>query len=206
MTANDAIKIFNPGTSQHDRLSKAAELIGKKTIFDANVADAYFDFGQKWTWTTILLRRPGSDSWFQALTPADQLAVLTAQNTEAAVDAIIESKRWERVTPNPTESKTAGFYEGEDKRGLVMDLNRTLSRIPAMRNWTLLYGAVVVWEPGRGEKFVELEENWSPSANTGRESVCLRHANGTEKIQSIHGDSLAAVFSDVGRLVADALY
>ena len=72
----DAIKVFGPQSKEYKKLQAAAILLNAekeaddKAVFE--VRDVYFDFGQGWMWTTIVLN--GGDEWssYQALNPAHQ--------------------------------------------------------------------------------------------------------------------------------------
>jgi hypothetical protein len=86
-----AIKIFNRGSDEYNKLEAAAQLLETFTGKEYYVGDTYFDLGQDWKWTTVLQT---SEQWggVQILTPKAQEDIITASNAEQlgkAVDSVI---------------------------------------------------------------------------------------------------------------------
>ena len=79
-------KIINYGTPEYFKLETVADML---TAFSPNEAqyevnDVYFDFGQRWMWTTIL--RNGYKEC-QILCPRDWEKIITANSPTELVDA-----------------------------------------------------------------------------------------------------------------------
>lgn len=86
-----AIKIFNRGSDEYNKLEAAAMLLDTFTGKEHYVGETYFDYGQDWKWTTVLQT---SKEWggVQVLTPRAQEDIITASNAEQlgkAVDSVI---------------------------------------------------------------------------------------------------------------------
>ena len=89
--AKDAcIAVFAPGTPEYARLERAAEAIGSIPGIEAEVGETWFDFGLGWRWTTVLAKPAGTgpDRLVQALSPAAQAKILTADRAQAELTAL----------------------------------------------------------------------------------------------------------------------
>ena len=90
----NTIKIYNPGTPEHDRLTKAAEIMTARSPrgYKYRVGVTYFDYGQGWEWTTILCDAAGDNlGGYQALNPREHEEILTG-DIEAAVASVFADK------------------------------------------------------------------------------------------------------------------
>ena len=87
-----AIRIFKNTDREYGMLSHMAALLTdlSPNRYQYYVGDTYFDFGQDWKWTTILCHRPeDSSGWdFQALNPALQEKIITADTPEGVSEAV----------------------------------------------------------------------------------------------------------------------
>lgn len=90
------IKIWNRTTPEYKRLTRAATILTayspRKCVY--KVEDIYFDYGQDWTWTTIVCYPPNDESGYQALYPAQQEKILTAENLLEALAEIVQETYW----------------------------------------------------------------------------------------------------------------
>lgn len=117
---NEYIKVFSRNSNEHKRLELAAQLM---TMFSRHgyqyyVEDeVYFDYGQDWKWTTILVNTNGAT--VQVCSPRDQASLILA-SSPAQLGAVIEDM-WadkfsvEKVVTASTDvtSKWApGEYDG----------------------------------------------------------------------------------------------
>lgn len=86
------IKEFPKGTEERKRLELAASLMTflspKRKQYE--VKECYFDVDQKWVWSTIL--GDIDDEWggYQALDPAQQLAIIGAETVEDMQEIVHE--------------------------------------------------------------------------------------------------------------------
>lgn len=191
------IAVFNPGTPEHDRLRRAARIFMDRTGVAACVRETYFDFGQGWKWTTILVGPAGTNQ-YQALNPAQQETVLYGDQAraDAVAEEMVTAYREMKSNPDPDS-----MY-GEDKYAFVRDLALTLRKVPALRRLDIQYGGI-----GR-DGFVPLHENCA--REKGLSEAVRFHMDGgfpeDDKIQSIAGDSLTAIFVDIGKKLAEIMY
>lgn len=94
------VKIFNRSTPEYARLAQAAEILTRESPnrWHYYVGETYFDFGQNWRWTTILVEHPddttGDMTTGQALYPADQSRIIEADDLPAALDALRQRPFW----------------------------------------------------------------------------------------------------------------
>lgn len=69
----NTVKMFAHGTEERNNLEKAAEILTAQNEYGRKyyVGETYFDFGQRWMWTTIMYE---NEDWgsVQALCPRDQ--------------------------------------------------------------------------------------------------------------------------------------
>ena len=192
---NDCIKIFQPDSPECARLLSACHEIRGIEPCDPDVETVLFDAGQDWKWTTLTVRAGFSDNRVQVLSPAQQEKLLYGSDDDfkTVIDDVIRTVH--------------GLPDGEpsyrdDKAAFVKTLAVTLRRVPALSKLDIQYG---VLRPG--DKFVPVY-SYDPSIQ-GVECVrFLMDGHGVEdaKYQSIAGDSLTAVFCDIGRKLAEIMY
>lgn len=65
------IRTFEPGSYEYRRLQLAADVLSMFTGLEVRVGETYYDYGQRWKWTTLLVKRPGG-SEVQAFSPREQ--------------------------------------------------------------------------------------------------------------------------------------
>ena len=75
------INQFPMGTPEREQLYKAAKLLMEKSPnrWEYFVGETWFDYGQRWAWTTILCEETNG-TVYQALSPRTQAAIITARN------------------------------------------------------------------------------------------------------------------------------
>lgn len=86
------LKIFPEGSKEYDRLKAAAHLISVETGKTCIVKDTWFDIGENWKYTTVLIESGLSAFPFgQALTPKQQEKIVCGDTAEwlAAVEEVI---------------------------------------------------------------------------------------------------------------------
>ena len=89
----DTIKVWSRGSDEYKRLQAAAELVSLYGNCECHVGETYFDFGQDWKWTTILVDSP---SEFQLLNPRDHELICKADSASElgkVVDSILRESR-----------------------------------------------------------------------------------------------------------------
>lgn len=90
----NAIKVFENGTPERERLEKAAIMLSVTsphgTIY--SVEEVYFDLGQDWMWTTIIANN--KDTHYQALSPREQETLLFTENIFEALHKVTTSHSW----------------------------------------------------------------------------------------------------------------
>lgn len=86
------IKEFPKGTEERKRLELAASIMTflspKRKQYE--VRECYFDYDQKWVWTTIL--GDTDDEWggYQVINPAQQSAIIGAETVEDMQEIVRE--------------------------------------------------------------------------------------------------------------------
>lgn len=82
----EPIRVFPVDSPEYKRLEAAAALMAKWSGRGVRykVGKTWFDYGAGLEWTTIIASRENDDSW-QALYPAQQERILTADSLEEAV-------------------------------------------------------------------------------------------------------------------------
>ena len=90
----ECIKIFNPGTPEHDRLTLAAALMNiySPRGYRYYVGETYFDYGQGWRWTTVLCDDKSQWGGYQALNPREQEEIITGNDVKATIDKVFADK------------------------------------------------------------------------------------------------------------------
>ena len=90
------IAVYPVGTPKRTRLETAAELLNRTfpELGEFYVAQTYFDYGQRWMWTTILCRITDKKSYsygesVQYLYPVDQHALLYCEPSEKALKEVV---------------------------------------------------------------------------------------------------------------------
>lgn len=58
----------------------------KNWRYDVAMSDTYFDFGQKWMWTTIVITDEVEDSHWQGLSPRDWKLIITCDSVSKITD------------------------------------------------------------------------------------------------------------------------
>lgn len=90
------IKIWNHTTPEYKRLERAAKILTeaspRKCVY--KVEDTYFDYGQGWTWTTIICYPPNGEYSYQALYPAQHEKILTSENLLETLAEIVQETYW----------------------------------------------------------------------------------------------------------------
>ena len=93
----DAIMVFNKGSYAYEMLEKAAMIMtaSSKSGTVYKVEETYFDYGQKWMWTTIIAHNPNSQ-WggYQALNPRQQAEIIESDDLLRTVSEIKQDKYW----------------------------------------------------------------------------------------------------------------
>lgn len=85
----NTIKVYPHDSNEFRALETVASELTKRSAagFTYDVEDVYFDFGQDWMWTTIVVHTPSNESW-QILCPRDHERILYAQDLRPVIDDI----------------------------------------------------------------------------------------------------------------------
>ena len=93
----DSIRTYTPDTEEYTRLTTASKVltaVSPKHI-TYTVEDTYFDYGQRWTWTTIIGHDPSSHfGGYQALCPRDYEKILLTDDLLTTLSEIRADKWW----------------------------------------------------------------------------------------------------------------
>lgn len=76
----DTIKVWSRGSDEYKRLEAAVELLRTYKNCDCHIGETYFDAGQDWKWTTIIVDR--SSGSYQLLCPRDHELICRADSAE----------------------------------------------------------------------------------------------------------------------------
>lgn len=85
----NTIKVYPNGSNEHRLLETVASELTKRSAagFTYDVEDVYFDFGQDWMWTTIVVHTPSNESW-QILSPRDHERIIYALDLRGVINDI----------------------------------------------------------------------------------------------------------------------
>lgn len=85
----NTIKVYPVESDEHRLLETVASELTKRSAagFTYDVKDVYFDLGQGWMWTTIVVRTPSNESW-QVLSPRDHERIIYAQDLRGVINDI----------------------------------------------------------------------------------------------------------------------
>lgn len=85
----NTIKVYPHDSNEFRALETVASELTKRSAagFTYDVEDVYFDFGQDWMWTTIVVHTPSNESW-QTLCPRDHERIIYAQDLRPVIDDI----------------------------------------------------------------------------------------------------------------------
>lgn len=93
----EIIRQYAPNSDEVVRLTVASEELTRQSrkCIKYYVGDTWFDFGQRWMWTTILAHDPDSNLGdYQALCPRDYEKILYSLDIPATVAEIRADKWW----------------------------------------------------------------------------------------------------------------
>ena len=71
------IRTYEKGTQEYNYLNMMADILTEKSPngYKYHVGDCYFDMGQDWMWTTIIVDKRNGDS-YQALSPVEHERII----------------------------------------------------------------------------------------------------------------------------------
>ena len=86
---SSTIKVYPKGTEEYRRLETVASELTKRSAsgFTYSVDDTYFDHGQGWRWTTIIVHTSNGDSW-QVLCPRDHERIIYTDDLRGVINDI----------------------------------------------------------------------------------------------------------------------
>lgn len=94
----ELIRTYSPDTDEYKRLTVAARIltdVSPKCI-TYTVGDTYFDYGQRWMWTTIIANDPSSTfGSYQALCPRDYENILLTDDILTTLAEVRADKWWQ---------------------------------------------------------------------------------------------------------------
>lgn len=93
----EMIRTYSPDTDEYKRLTVAARVLTDVSVKGIvyTVEDTYFDYGQRWMWTTIIANDPSSSfGSYQALCPRDYERILLTDDLLTTLSAIRADKWW----------------------------------------------------------------------------------------------------------------
>lgn len=93
----EIIRTYSPDSDEYKKLTTAANVltaVSPKGI-TYTVEDTYFDYGQRWMWTTLIAYdKTASFGSYQALCPRDYEKILTTDDILATLSEIRTDKWW----------------------------------------------------------------------------------------------------------------
>ena len=111
----EIIRIYSADEQEYQNLARVARIMTARSLngtrFEVGVT--YFDFGQDWRWTTILAYKLDNGS-FQALTPAEQEKIVTANPDELETVAQELMEKFQKEYP-----RLYSFRKGKKKWKVV---------------------------------------------------------------------------------------
>ena len=98
------IKVFEKGTEAFERLEKLAAVLTLKSPrhYQYYVGETYFDYDQGWMWTTVLCDTGelGVTGRYQALSPANQKAVLICDGSFESIVKVADDVLGDKFCPD----------------------------------------------------------------------------------------------------------
>lgn len=91
----EIIRTYTKDTEEHAKLTQAARYLTEHSPkgIRYTVDNTWFDYGQRWMWTTLIATRPdGID--YQALCPRDFEKILRSGDIPATMEEIRSDKWW----------------------------------------------------------------------------------------------------------------
>lgn len=89
MTQPKVIQRNDPEYKNLEFAAAAANLLSPKG-YTYRVGDTYFDYGQNWKWTTLLVDDGGNWGGYQALNPREFEAIVEAETPEQILEIVRE--------------------------------------------------------------------------------------------------------------------
>lgn len=93
----EMIRTYSPDTDEYKRLTVAARVLTDVSVkgITYTVEDTYFDYGQRWMWTTIIANDPSASfGSYQALCPRDYERILLTDDLLTTLSAVRADKWW----------------------------------------------------------------------------------------------------------------
>ena len=98
------IRVFSAFADERRHLMIAADILNELSPrgYKYSVGETWFDYGQRWAWTTILCETDKGDS-YQALSPAEQEAIIVA-TTYGEIELICSRILADKFCPDKIEN------------------------------------------------------------------------------------------------------
>lgn len=127
-SSDSTIRVFDKGSEEYNKLEDVCRRLNDESkLVRYEVEDTYFDYGQRWMWTTLIARNPTEEgsvtgAW-QALNPRQQGMIFAGKEDEVIQELLDYNKRIEdrnarhkaqqAETNNMEESENPSFTIGE---------------------------------------------------------------------------------------------
>lgn len=87
----EPINVFSKDSEEYKRLQKACDLLNEKTNENVEffIEDVYFDYDQKWKWTTITTKDLITGTTWHTLNPAEQKNIINGKDLNNIVDNVL---------------------------------------------------------------------------------------------------------------------
>ena len=87
----DTINVWSRGSDEYNRLEAAVVLLRIYRDCECHVGEVYFDAGQDWKWTTIIVdKSPGTSGSYHLLNPRDHELICRADSA-AELGRVVDS-------------------------------------------------------------------------------------------------------------------
>lgn len=135
----EPINIFSKDSEEYKRLQKVCDLLNEKTNENVEffIEDVYFDYDQKWKWTTITTKDLITGTTWHTLNPRQQEEIINGKDVDNIINTIlsgmlyknfkINDKKTESMIDNYTLSQLRNVIDSEGNEFTLKISNRNTS-------------------------------------------------------------------------------
>ena len=119
----EPINIFSEDSEEYKRLQKACDLLNEKTNENAEffIKDIYFDYGQKWKWTTIITKDLTTGTTWQTLNPRQQEEIINGKDLNNIVDNVLSSSLYKNLKLDTVNESLDEGKDSQSKRDELLN-------------------------------------------------------------------------------------
>ena len=135
----EPINVFSKDSEEYKRLQKVCDLLNEKTNENVKftIEETYFDYGQKWKWTTIETNDLITGTSWHTLNPRQQEEIINGKDVDNIINTIlsgmlyknfkINDKKTESMIDNYTLSQLRNVIDSEGNEFTLKISNRNTS-------------------------------------------------------------------------------